>query len=301
MLLIKILLALSLAANVALVLRLLQQKKTPQDSVTEEEIRMMVDAGGDSGSIDANEHEMINNIFELDDTSVGDIATHRTDIVAVSRDATLEDIWQVIMDEKYSRIPVYDENIDNIIGIFHVKDLVKYLLEANEKRERVQFSIEDIMMKPYFVPFSKKTDELFREMQIEKIHLAIVIDEYGGTAGLVTVEDIVEEIVGNIFDEYDQEEEEDIAQVSEGRFQISGTADLADVEEELGITLEDAEDYETLGGFLIGKLGRIPEENDEIEIREQGYLFHAVGTDEKRIDKVTVTKLPDEKEKTEGE
>ena len=301
MLLIKMLLALSLAANVALIFRLLQQKKAPQDSVTEEEIRMMVDAGGDSGSIDANEHEMINNIFELDDTSVGDIATHRTDIVAVSRDATLEDIWKVIMNEKYSRIPVYDENIDNIIGIFHVKDLVKYLLEAKEKGEQVQFSIEDIMMKPYFVPFSKKTDELFREMQMEKIHLAVVIDEYGGTAGLVTVEDIVEEIVGNIFDEYVQEEEEDIAQVSDGRFQISGTADLADVEEELGITLEDAEDYETLGGFLIGKLGRIPEENDQIEIREQGYLFRAVGTDEKRIDKVTVTKLPDEKEKTEGE
>ena len=260
-------------------------------NVTEEEIRMMVDAGGNSGSIDENEKEMINNIFELNNTAIGDIATHRTDIVAVEISDTLEDITPIITSQKYSRIPVYEENMDNIVGIFHVKDMAKLLLSRNGQFQAKDFCLADMMKQPYFVPFSKKTNELFEEMQREKVHMAIIIDEYGGTAGLVTMEDILEEIVGNIFDEYDMEEEEDITCIDEKTFLINGTTDLSDVEEMLGVVFEDNEDYDTFGGFLIGQLGRIPDKEEKPQIIWEGYSFQVIGIVEKRIDKVRVTVL----------
>lgn len=284
----------SVVLNIVLIFKLLQVKKEEQENnVTEEEIRQMVDAGGDNGSIDETEKEMINNIFELGNISVGEIATHRTDIVAISLDATLEEITNVITEEKYSRIVVYDESIDNIVGVFHVKDMVKYLLEDAKRMEEAHFHIEDILMKPYFVPFSKKVDELFQEMQRDKIHMAIIIDEYGGTAGIVTLEDVMEEIVGNIFDEYDIEEEEDICPVGKDMYRISGTTDLRDVEEQLELTFADDEDYDTLGGYLIGCLGRIPEEGEKPEITIGGWLFQVEAIEEKRIEKVLATHLPE--------
>lgn len=293
-------LIISLSLNLFLIFLFLRTKDAKnQTAVTEEGIRQMVDAGGDNGSIDETEKEMINNIFELDKISVGDIATHRTDIVAISLDATLEEITNVLTEEKYSRIVVYDENIDNIVGVFHVKDMVKYILEDAKRMEEANFHIEDILMKPYFVPFSKKTDELFQEMQREKVHMAIVIDEYGGTAGIVTMEDIIEEIVGNIFDEYDVEEEEDICPMGEDAYRINGTTDLQDVEEQLGITFEDDEDYDTLGGYLIGRLGRIPEEDEKPEISVGGWLFQVEGIEEKRIEKVHAVRLSEEAEDVE--
>lgn len=293
-------LIISLSLNLFLIFLFLRTKDAKnQTAVTEEGIRQMVDAGGDNGSIDETEKEMINNIFELDKISVGDIATHRTDIVAISLDATLEEITNVLTEEKYSRIVVYDENIDNIVGVFHVKDMVKYILEDAKRMEEANFHIEDILMKPYFVPFSKKTDELFQEMQREKVHMAIVIDEYGGTAGIVTMEDIIEEIVGNIFDEYDVEEEEDICPMGEDAYRINGTTDLQDVEEQLGIAFEDDEDYDTLGGYLIGRLGRIPEEDEKPEISVGGWLFQVEGIEEKRIEKVHAVRLSEEAEDVE--
>ncbi|MBR4015140.1 MAG: HlyC/CorC family transporter [Anaerotignum sp.] len=293
-------LIISLLLNLFLIFLFLRTKDAKnQTAVTEEGIRQMVDAGGDNGSIDETEKEMINNIFELDKISVGDITTHRTDIVAISLDATLEEITNVLTEEKYSRIVVYDENIDNIVGVFHVKDMVKYILEDAKRMEEANFHIEDILMKPYFVPFSKKTDELFQEMQREKVHMAIVIDEYGGTAGIVTMEDIIEEIVGNIFDEYDVEEEEDICPIGEDAYRINGTTDLQDVEEQLGITFEDDEDYDTLGGYLIGRLGRIPEEDEKPEISVGGWLFQVEGIEEKRIEKVHAVRLSEEAEDVE--
>ena len=222
-------LGVSVVLNIVLIVKIvLLQKKQAQHTVTEEGIRQMVDAGGSNGSIDESEKEMINNIFELSNTSVEEIATHRTDIVAVPLEATLAEIKEVLMEEKYSRIVVYEDNIDNIVGVFHVKDLVKYILTDSTRMEEGNFHLEDIMMQPYFVPFSKKTDELIEEMQREKVHMAIVIDEYGGTSGIVTMEDVMEEIVGNIFDEYDLEEEEDICPIDENSYSISGKADLQD-------------------------------------------------------------------------
>lgn len=293
-------LGVSVVLNIVLIAKImLLQKKHAQHAVTEEGIRQMVDAGGSNGSIDESEKEMINNIFELSNTSVEEIATHRTDIVAVPLEATLAEIKEVLMEEKYSRIVVYEDNIDNIVGVFHVKDLVKYILTDSTRMEEGNFHLEDIMMQPYFVPFSKKTDELIEEMQREKVHMAIVIDEYGGTSGIVTMEDVMEEIVGNIFDEYDLEEEEDICPIDENSYSISGKADLQDVAEQLGIVFEDDEDYDTLGGYLIGRLGRIPEDDEMPEIAVGGWLFQIKQFEEKRIEKVYALRQPEVLEKVE--
>ena len=293
-------LGVSVVLNIVLIAKImLLQKKHAQHAVTEEGIRQMVDAGGSNGSIDESEKEMINNIFELSNTSVEEIATHRTDIVAVPLEATLAEIKEVLMEEKYSRIVVYEDNIDNIVGVFHVKDLVKYILTDSARMEEGNFHLEDIMMQPYFVPFSKKTDELIEEMQREKVHMAIVIDEYGGTSGIVTMEDVMEEIVGNIFDEYDLEEEEDICPIDENSYSISGKADLQDVAEQLGIVFEDDEDYDTLGGYLIGRLGRIPEDDEMPEIAVGGWLFQIKQFEEKRIEKVYALRQPEALEEAE--
>ena len=293
-------LGVSVVLNIVLIAKImLLQKKHTQHAVTEEGIRQMVDAGGSNGSIDESEKEMINNIFELSNTSVEEIATHRTDIVAVPLEATLAEIKEVLMEEKYSRIVVYEDNIDNIVGVFHVKDLVKYILTDSTRMEEGNFHLEDIMMQPYFVPFSKKTDELIEEMQREKVHMAIVIDEYGGTSGIVTMEDVMEEIVGNIFDEYDLEEEEDICPIDENSYSISGKADLQDVAEQLGIVFEDDEDYDTLGGYLIGRLGRIPEDDEMPEIAVGGWLFQIKQFEEKRIEKVYALRQPEALEEAE--
>lgn len=293
-------LGVSVVLNIVLIAKImLLQKKHAQHAVTEEGIRQMVDAGGSNGSIDESEKEMINNIFELSNTSVEEIATHRTDIVAVPLEATLAEIKEVLMEEKYSRIVVYEDNIDNIVGVFHVKDLVKYVLTDSTRMEEGNFHLEDIMMQPYFVPFSKKTDELIEEMQREKVHMAIVIDEYGGTSGIVTMEDVMEEIVGNIFDEYDLEEEEDICPIDENSYSISGKADLQDVAEQLGIVFEDDEDYDTLGGYLIGRLGRIPEDDEMPEIAVGGWLFQIKQFEEKRIEKVYALRQPEALEEAE--
>ena len=293
-------LGVSVVLNIVLIAKIMRlQKKHAQHAVTEEGIRQMVDAGGSNGSIDESEKEMINNIFELSNTSVEEIATHRTDIVAVPLEATLAEIKEVLMEEKYSRIVVYEDNIDNIVGVFHVKDLVKYILTDSTRMEEGNFHLEDIMMQPYFVPFSKKTDELIEEMQREKVHMAIVIDEYGGTSGIVTMEDVMEEIVGNIFDEYDLEEEEDICPIDENSYSISGKADLQDVAEQLGIVFEDDEDYDTLGGYLIGRLGRIPEDDEMPEIAVGGWLFQIKQFEEKRIEKVYALRQPEVLEEAE--
>lgn len=293
-------LGVSVVLNIVLIANImLLQKKHAQHAVTEEGIRQMVDAGGSNGSIDESEKEMINNIFELSNTSVEEIATHRTDIVAVPLEATLAEIKEVLMEEKYSRIVVYEDNIDNIVGVFHVKDLVKYILTDSTRMEEGNFHLEDIMMQPYFVPFSKKTDELIEEMQRKKVHMAIVIDEYGGTSGIVTMEDVMEEIVGNIFDEYDLEEEEDICPIDENSYSISGKADLQDVAEQLGIVFEDDEDYDTLGGYLIGRLGRIPEDDEMPEIAVGGWLFQIKQFEEKRIEKVYALRQPEVLEEAE--
>jgi len=259
--------------------------KTEED-VTEEEIRLMVDAGGDTGAIDESEMEMINNVFEFDDKTADEICTHRTDLVALSVDADKHELAEVLNEEKFSRIPVYEDNLDNIIGILHIKDLIKYIIQ----NKLDEIDLRQIIRKPYFVPFSVKTDELFENMRKSKVHIAVVLDEYGGTLGLVTMEDLIEEVMGNIFDEYDEEEKPDIVASGNNTFLVNGGADLQEVSEYFGAALP-VDDYNTLSGFIISQLGRIPEPEEQPEIAFNGMLYKVNKVDDKRISEVLVCKI----------
>lgn len=265
---------------------------TSNAEVTQEEIIQLINEGEEKGAIDENEKEMINNIFEFDDKTAGDIATHRKDIVAIDADDDIEEIIKLVVEEKYSRIPVYKDNIDNITGILYTKDFLKYLLKYGKDN----FNINDVIMKPFFVPFTKKTDELFEQMQRDKIHLSVVIDEYGGTAGIVTMEDLIEEVMGNILDEYDEEEIPVIQKINENIFIIDGTAETEEVEETLGITV-DSNEFDTIGGFLISKIGKIPEEGENYNIEYEGFIFKTEKVDEKRISLIRAERIEDNTEK----
>lgn len=255
-----------------------------ETKITEDEIRMMVDAGQEEGTIQNIEGEMIDNIFEFDDTLVSEIMTHRTDIVALPVEATLDEVFEVMNREKYTRVPVYEETIDNIIGILHVKDLLQF----KDNKDEDQFNIRDLIRKPYFIPETKKTDELFKELQKNKMHMAVVIDEYGGTAGIVTIEDLLEEIVGNIFDEYD-EEEKFIEKIDENTYMFDGSINLELVGETMQAELPTGE-YETLNGFILDQLGRIPDESEKPVIEFNNIIFKVEEIEEKRINKVKACK-----------
>lgn len=258
------------------------------DQLSEEEIRLMVAASSKKGMIQKEEFDMIDNIFEFDDTTVEEIMTHRTEVSAIKADATIDEIFTITTTERYTRYPVYDESLDKIIGTIHSKDLLKYI----DPKARESFDLKDILREPVYVPDSKKTNELFTEMQKMKTHIAIVIDEYGGTAGIVTIENLIEEIVGNIFDEYD-EIEEDIEIVSKNLYIIDGLTDLDDVEELLQINLP-VDEYDTLSGYMIGQLGRFPEVDEEIILTVSIYHFKAIEIDDKVITKVEVSKMSEE-------
>ncbi len=253
-----------------------------EDQVTEEEIRMMVDVGEEKGAIHVSEKEMINNIFEFNNKTVSDIMTHRTDIAALPIDAGLREVIDFINNEKYSRIPIYEDNIDNIVGVMHSKYVFKFV--TND--DTTNFSLKELIRQPYFVPESKRTDELFKELQQNKTHMAIIIDEYGGTAGIVTLEDLIEEIVGNIFDE-DDDEEKELEKIDDNTFIIKGSISLDEAQEILGATLP-VDDYETLSGFIIGQIGRIPEKGDEPTIEFNELVFKVEEVEEKKVSKVKV-------------
>lgn len=253
------------------------------ERVTEEEIRMMIDVGEEKGTIHETEKEMINNIFEFNNKIVSEIMTHRIDIAALPVDASLDVVASFFNRERYSRIPVYEDNIDNIIGVMYSKSLIQYIIEGGRKES---FNLRGIIRKPYFVPASKRTDELFKELQQSKTHLAVIIDEYGGTAGIVTLEDLIEEIVGNIFDE-DEEIEKDIEKIDDNTFVIKGSVSLDEVQEKLGISLP-VDDYGTLSGFIVGQLGRIPEKGDKPTIEFNELVFKVEEVEEKKVSKVKV-------------
>ncbi len=268
-----------------------------EDVVTEEEIRMMVDVGQEKGVIEDVQKEMINNIFEFDDMDVADIMTHRTDIECVDIDRPLSDVIEKSIEFGYSRIPVYKEDQDNIVGIVYVKDLLKYVGSNLPKTK----SIKDFMREAYYVPETKQCSELLTQMLEKHVQMAVVVDEYGGTAGIVTLEDVIEAIVGNIQDEYDNEDEE-ISRIDETTFTIDGITDIEEVEEQLGIKIPDG-DYDTLGGFIISLLGYLPTENGEEDVAEyENIRFTVLNVEERRIGKVKVELLPVEnREETEHE
>lgn len=256
------------------------------DSVTEEEIRQMVEEGEETGAIPETERVMINNVFEFNDTAVNRVMTHRTDVVAVPLDASYEEILAVASEEGYTRIPVYRENLDNIRGILHIKSILSYIKDGGG-----EFNINDHMIKPYFVPQSKLANELFSEMQKNKLHMAVVVDEYGGTAGIVTMEDLIESILGNIQDEYD-DEETGTEVVDENTFYVDGAEPMSDVCElaDIEISDEDEEDFgaDTVGGFLINLMDKMPEAGEKVVF--ENTVFEIADADDKKINKVKVIK-----------
>ena len=249
--------------------------ETEEETVTEEEIRMMVDVGEEKGSIEESEKELINNVFEFNDKVVSEIMIHRKDIYAIDVNSDINDILKELDEYKYSRIPVYEDNIDNIVGMLFIKDL---LANVN-KKEKVKIS--NILREAYFVSESKPINELFKDLQRNKHQLAIVLDEYGGTAGLVTMEDIIEELVGNIFDEYD-DEEKDYEKIDDNTYMISGSVSIHDLRKILNVEIPEGE-YDTLSGYLIEELGRIPSDDEKPVIETKQVTYKIEDYEDKRI------------------
>lgn len=253
-----------------------------EEIVTEEEIKMMVNQGEEKGSIEENEKELINNVFEFNDIIASEIMTYRTDIYAIEMNEDIYGILDEIDEYKYSRIPVYEETIDDIKGILFLKDILKLV------STRKEFKIADIMREAYFVPESKPIDEIFEELQANKMQMAIVVDEYGGTAGLLTMEDILEELVGNIFDEYDDVEVE-YKRLDDNTYLIDGSVSLYEMKKILDIELPEG-DYETLSGYLIEKLGRLSEEDEHPVIEDEHLTYKIEEYEDRRIKWVKVCK-----------
>ena len=256
--------------------------ETEEEIVTEEEIKMMIDEGEEKGTIEQEEKVLLNNVFAFNDIIVSEVMTPRTDMFAIEINEEINELLDEIDEYKYSRIPVYEETIDNIQGVLFIKDILK----AIKNREKI--NIRKIMREPYFVPESKEIDELFRELQQSKQQMAIVIDEYGGTAGLITMEDIIEELMGNIFDEYD-DDEIDYKKIDENTYVLSGSLTLYDIKKVLGVEIPEG-DYETLSGYLLEKLGRIPEEKEQIIIEDGDLTYKIEEYEDKRIKYVKVCK-----------
>lgn len=257
------------------------------ESATEENIRMMLDAGNENGTIEESEKEMINNIFEFDDRTVGEIMTHRMDVTAVELNEDIAEAVDLAISDGYSRMPVYDDTIDNIKGIIYAKDLLSLIGEENFSKRK----IADFMRPVNFIPESNSCREAFLEFQQKKIQAAIVVDEYGGTAGLVSMEDLIESVMGNIQDEYD-DEEADISKIDADNFDFEGTVLLDDIEELLDIEVPEDADYDTLGGLIMDLLGRIPEENEHPVVVYDNVEFTVVLIEEHRIVKVHAKRLP---------
>ena len=265
-----------------------------EETVTEEEIRMMIDQGKEKGTIEEQEKELLNNVFEFDDITVSEIMRHRKDIFAVDINTNIEELMQEISKEeyRYSRIPVYDETIDEIKGILYVKDILKNINKKN-------FKIKNIVHEPYFVPQSKMINDLFKEMQQHKTQMAIILDEYGGTAGLITMEDILEELVGEIYDEYDDVEAE-YEKIDENTYLISGSMTINDVNKLLDAEIPEG-DYDTISGFLQDELDKIPEEEENPIIETEKVTYRIEEYEDKRILKIKACKNQTEISYQDGE
>ncbi|MFU0831877.1 MAG: HlyC/CorC family transporter [Oscillospiraceae bacterium] len=253
-------------------------------TVTQEEILLMMEAGRRSGLLNDDEKDMISNIFDFDETPVDEAMTHRTDVIAAEDTSSVEDVVAMAMENGYSRIPVYHEDLDHVIGIIYVKDLLPYVGNTIPG----DLSLGQLMRPAYFVPKSKPCGELFTEMRLRRIQIAVVVDEYGGTEGIITMEDLLEAIVGNIQDEYDNEEGE-IRRDGENRFDVEGTAPVDEVSEMLGIELPEG-DYDTIAGLMMEYLGRLPKENEHPQVKIGAVTLTVAAMEDRRIAKILIEK-----------
>ncbi|MCL1805098.1 MAG: hemolysin family protein [Clostridiales bacterium] len=277
-----------LTASANAVLRLLGIDPAGEPSnVTEEEIRMMVDIGEEKGSIAADEKELITNVFEFNNKKAEDVMTHRTDLCMLWIDEEPDEIRKVILENGFTRFPVYDEDDDDILGILHLRDYLANMLSPEPA------PLKDLLRPAYFIPDNVPADMLFRDMQREKIHLAVVVDEYGGTRGVVTMEDLVEEIVGNIYDEYD-EAPEVIQKIDDTTWRVPGSAELEQLEEIFDVRLPQDE-FDTLGGLVFSQLRAIPEDGTKPVIEAYGLRVQVEEILDHRVEKALVVKLEEEK------
>jgi putative hemolysin len=265
------------------------------ERVTEEDIRSMVTEGHEQGVLETSEAEMITNIFEFDEKEAGDIMTHRKNIIALDGAMKLKEAAHfVLLESSNSRFPVCGKDLDDIIGTVHMRDVLVHA-ENEQEAEMELAAVPGLLRAAHFIPETRSIDTLFKEMQSKKIHMEIVIDEYGQTSGIVTMEDILEEIVGNILDEYDVDEQY-IIHAGSGAIIMKGLTPLEDAQEALGVTFpeEDLENYDTINGLLISRLDRIPDEKERPVLNYQGFRFAVTKVANKMIASVRVTKLPEE-------
>ncbi|MDP4089300.1 MAG: hemolysin family protein, partial [Bacillota bacterium] len=258
------------------------------ERVSMEEIKSLIEVGQEHGVINETEREMIESIFEFDDKVAEEVMTSRTDVFAIDINSPPEEILKELLEENYSRVPVFEDDIDNVIGILFMKD---FIIEAS-KHDFEHVNIRKILRTPYFVPASKRIDKLFRELQSSKNHLAVLINEYGGFEGIVTIEDLVEEVMGKILDEYD-EVEPDITKIDKDTYLVDGLIPLGEVNDYLDIDLE-SERSDTIGGFVVNLIGSIPKVGDEKTVEYENLIFKVEEVKAKRIEKVKIIVKSDE-------
>lgn len=256
-----------------------------QAEAVEEEIRSIIEEGHEQGAIETDEAEMISNVFEFGDKEARDVMSPRQKIVGIEADTEISEALDIMLENAYSRYPIYEEDLDNIIGVLHIKEAVAaYLQDAHQ-------SVREIGGEPFYIHPTQKISKLFNEMQANKIHIAVVVDEYGQTEGIVALEDILEVIVGDILDEHDKEET-DIRKLAEGQgYIVNGSAKLDELEDLFDITFPD-EDIDTVNGFMLYELGHLPEDKESIQITYQGFFFIAIARQGKMISKVRIRKVP---------
>ena len=256
--------------------------------MTEKELRTIVDVGHENGIIESEEHEIINNVFDFNDAQAKEIMVPRIDMTMVEVNCSYDDLLAIFRECQYTRLPVYEDTTDNVVGILNIKDLL--LLTDTS-----QFSIRALMREPFFTYEHKNTAELFHEMKKNSINIAIVLDEYGTTVGLITLEDLIEEIVGDIRDEYDANEEADLTKISKQEYLVSGSMNLDDLCETLDLPFS-SEDYDTVGGYVIGLLDHFPKEGEVITTKD-GFTFFVKKMDKNRVEKILLT-MPEKSEQT---
>lgn len=261
----------------ACILKIFGVNKKTGPSMTESELRTIVDVSHEEGVIEEDEKEMINNVFDLGDAIAKDVMVPRVYVVMADVNMSYDELLQLFRKEQFTRIPVYEGNVDNIIGLVNMKDLLLY-------EDLEHFDIRKILRKPYFTVENKNVSDLLMEMKKSTFNLAIVLDEYGEVAGIVTVEDIVEEIVGEVQDEYDAHEIENIKKIDDHIYDIKGFINLHDLNDELGLAL-DSEDFDSIGGLIIDRLGRLPQLNDQV-VLENGIILQVKKLDKNRIEEV---------------
>ena len=263
------------------------------EKLTEDEIRLLVDVGEEKGAIEGTEREMIENVFEFNNLTAEDAMTHRTDVWAIWIEDSDEEITSMIEETGLSRFPVYDDDLDHIIGTVSTRDFL-----LNRLRDKPK-PLQEITRKARFVPDSVRTDVLFRDMQHNKYHMAVVVDEYGGTSGLITMEDLIEEIVGNIYDENDPQVQQDIIELGDGRYKVAGSVEIEAFNEAASLDLSVEEDYDTVGGLILSELGSIPDEGSQPEIDFEGLHLRVLSIIDRRIEWVEISPLvKDEDEQT---